>query len=336
MKFGIIGSNHNHVFTFVKHMLERKCEFIGIVADGQANTQKLVQDYHVKVYKTEEALFAEGVDVIGCFSPNNKRIDVVEMCAEKSVHIMSDKPLVVNDTDYKRLVKAAESGIEIGLMYTVRFEKSVWMLKELLDHNEIGELINIEMFNPHKLTPEKRPDWHFSKEESGGIAIDLFSHGVDLFRWFTNRQPIKYRYSVMTKSILEDKNDFYDFASSNFITSNGITGYQRVDWHIPDAHWNWGDLRIFCLGTKGYAEARVLGDPITHEEELIVSSHANGTKKCDLKDVELNETSDFLNRIEGKKACITLEDVLVSCRETLLLDKETKKINLFSLRQVLE
>lgn len=328
MKFGIIGSDHGHVFTFVKHMVEKGCEFVGIVADGQANTQKLLHEYHVKMFETEEALFQENVDVIGCFAPNYRRIDVVETCARHQVHIMSDKPLVVNETDYKRLVKASESGIEIGLMYTVRFERSVWKLKEVLDNHEIGDLVNVEMFNPHKLTPEKRPDWHFSKKESGGIAVDLFSHGVDLFRWFTGGNEIVRHSAIMTKSILKEKEDFYDFASANFVTANGITGYQRVDWHIPDTHWNWGDLRIFCLGTMGYAEARVLGDPITREEELIVFSPVNGTKKYELEEVELNETSDFLNRIAGGKACITMEDVLVSCRETLILDKEAEKQNM--------
>ncbi|MBS6195042.1 MAG: Gfo/Idh/MocA family oxidoreductase [Clostridiales bacterium] len=328
MKFGIIGANHGHVFTFVEHMMEENCEFVGIVADGQENTKKLVQEYHVRVFETEEDLFDAGVDIIGCFAPNYLRIDVVEMCAEHKVHVMSDKPLVVNEGDYERLVKASRSGIEIGLMYTVRFEKSVWKLKELLERGEIGDLVNIEMFNPHKLTPDKRPSWHFSKEESGGIAVDLFSHGVDLFRWFTGGQKIVRHYAVMTKSILEEKKDFYDFASANLITENGVSGYQRVDWHIPDAHWNWGDLRIFCLGTKGYAEARVLGDPITREEELIVFSPVNGTKKYELEDVKLNETSDFLKRIAGEKVCITMEDVLASCYETLILDKTAEKQNI--------
>lgn len=328
MKFGIIGSDHGHVFTFVEHMVEKGCEFVGIVADGQKNTEKLVQQYHVRLFETEEALFDEKVDVIGCFAPNYRRINVVESCADHQVHVMSDKPLVVNETDYERLVKASKSGIEIGLMYTVRFEKSVWKMKEVLDSGEIGELLNVEMFNPHKLTPENRPDWHFSKEESGGIAVDLFSHGVDLFRWFTGGQEIAQRYAVMTKSILKEKKEFYDFASANLVTENGISGYQRVDWHIPDAHWNWGDLRIFCLGTKGYAEARVLGDPITREEELIVASPVDGTKKYELEDVDLNETSDFLNRIAGKEACISMEDVLASCRETLILDKIAEKQNI--------
>lgn len=331
MRFGIIGSDHGHVFTFVSHMLEAGGELVGIAADGQENSKKLLDRYQTKLFASAEELLAAGVDVVGCFAPNYRRIDIVEKCAAHRVHVMSDKPLVVNETDYGRLVKAADSGIEIGLMYTVRFEKSVRMLKAVLDSGEIGSLISMEIFNPHKLTPEKRPDWHFSKSESGGIAIDLFSHSADVFRWFTGRKKIIERSAVMVKSVLPERPEFYDFACANVTAENGVCGYFRVDWHIPDTHWSWGDLRIFCLGTKGYAEARVVGDPVSRKEELIVFSPEHGTESRRLEeDGGINETSDFLRRIRGETACITREDVLASCRETLLLDQAAQRRNLFA------
>ena len=104
-------------------------------------------------------------------------------------------------------------------------------------------------------------------------------------------------------------------------TSGGISGYYRVDWHMPDGHWNWGDLRIFCVCTKGCAEVRATGDPLTRRIELIVYRAEGDTVSVMPKEIGCNEVTDFLDRIAGAPGCITGEDVVEACRQTLMLEQ---------------
>ena len=87
------------------------------------------------------------------------------------------------------------------------------------------------------------------------------------------------------------------------LVSDGTQGYVRVDWFTPDALPNWGDGRLFLLGTEGYIELRkyvdVAGRPgIDH---LFL---ANGTEvtHVDCSDAPLlyfaNLARDVLDRTE--------------------------------------
>lgn len=330
MKFGVLSTAHFHVIEFVENMLDLGGEFVGIVNDNTPNYKTICDKYSPKVFADAKTLLSSGITLAGSFAPNQHRIDEVELCDEYGVHVISDKPLVLNKQDLKRLETVALRGnIELGMMFTVRFMPSVWKLKEIIDSGEIGELVNIEIFNPHRLMPASRPDWFFNADESGSIVVDLLTHSVDLFYWLSARDPIQRYQTIITKAILEDKPQFYDIASSLTETKSGKTGYLRVDWHIPDSHWSWGDMRIFCIGTKGYCEVRSVGDPVTQKEELILFSPENGTTSVALPENTGTCVSDFVNRINGKHSEITQEDILYTCRTVLELENNMWENNHF-------
>ncbi len=327
VKFGIIGSAHGHVFEFVENMLDAGAEFCGVCADGTENTKKLCARYGVPAVDEPEELFAAGIEAAGCFGPSCERIKALEQCAAHGVHVMGDKPLVIDRAGLERLEAVMAGGrIQIGMMLTVRFMPCIAALKELLDGGAIGSLVHMEMLNPHKLSPSRRPDWHFKREEGGSVAADLLTHSVDLFRWLTNRSPIEAMSASVSKSILPEKPDFFDLAAAQVRTESKVTGYFRSDWLMAEGHWNWGDMRIFCVGTKGCIEVRATGDPLTRRPEVILYSPEAETHAVPLHAQAGNATCDFLDRIAGKPHCITQEDVLLTCRTCVALDGQAQQI----------
>lgn len=323
MKFGVLGAAHGHVNDFCAEMCAAGHTLAAIWADGTDNAKALSERYGAPLLETPEDVIACGIEAAGTFAPSFQRIQMILLCEKHGVHVMSDKPLAVDWKALKELEGVVARGkIQVSAMFTVRFMPPVRKLYELIHQGELGELVSIEILNPHKLHPETRPDWHFLPEEGGSVAVDLLAHSADLFYWLTDRQQVITVGSGMIKTILPERAKFYDFASALVTSSGGVSGYYRVDWHMPDGHWNWGDLRIFCVGTKGCAEIRGTGDPLTRKVELIVYHENAETVSYPLGEKgAVNEVADFLNRIAGKPCCITGEDVVEACRQTLMIEQ---------------
>lgn len=328
MKFGVIGSAHGHILAFIRDMLMSGGKFAGIFDDGSDNIRLISEQHKVPVFSDMDVLFAQKIDIAGTSAVNSLKIGIVEACARHGVHIMADKPIVVDESQLARLERVINSGtIQVGLMLSLRFLPEIFTLKRLIDDGLLGRLISVEIFNPHKLNPETRPDWHFDKSLSGGIAIDLFPHSIDIFQWLTGSKIKNYN-GVIVKSMLHDKPDFYDASQFMVFSESGISGYLRVDWHMPEAHWSWGDIRIFCSGTKGMAEVRATGDPITGERSVILYRNDTETAKADIISYDKTETTDFIDRIEGKDYSIGHEDIVSASRLAVEFDKSAKIVRL--------
>jgi predicted dehydrogenase len=238
---------------------------------------------------------------------------------------MADKPVAINDEQYERLKKVIDEGrIEVGLMLTMRFMSELHGIKELIKNETIGKLLSVEIFNPHRLMAHTRPDWHFEEELNGGIVVDLIVHSVDLYRWFTESEIDSYT-GLKQKSILSEKKSFYDCAQFLVTSKTGTSGYFRVDWHMTDTHWNWGDMRVFLTGSKGCLEARCLGDPLTREPVVVLYEEGKETVRLNVNKYTQTVTGDFLNRINKKEYIIGHDDILAACRTSLDLSNAAKK-----------
>lgn len=328
MRFGITGSAHGHILSFINDMLSSGHEFTGVVNDGLELCKTISGKYNVPLVDSSKDLLTSGIDIAGSSAVNDQKAEIIKECSLYGVHVMLDKPLVTDEASLDMVKDVISQGrIQIGLMLTVRFMPAVAALKRLVDEGRLGELISLEIFNPHKLMPDKRPAWHFDKAQSGGIIVDLMIHSIDTFNWLTNSDITDF-YGTITKSSLPDKPGFYDSSQFFAIGSKNTTGYFRVDWNMPDKHWNWGDMRIFASGTKACAEVRATGDPLTRQPMLILYSKDMDTSVIDTGRITGSETTDFLNRIDSRPYVIGHDDIISATTTTLLFDKYAKKLHI--------
>lgn len=324
MNFGVIGCAHSHIFGIINDMIKLGGQFKGVFNDRSVNSAKIVEKYNVPIYDDINELRVQGIEIACTSAVNYMKHDIIRLCAEKNVHVMADKPLVVNKDQYEKIKEVISSGkIQVGLDLSLRFDPTIYTMKKLIDDGAIGQLLSIEIFSPHKLGPESRPEWHFNKNQGGGITVDLLVHSIDIFRWITGSNIVEHS-GIVTKSILKDKPDFYDVSQFMVRGSTGISGYFRADWHIPDKYWSWGDIRIFCTGSNGLMEARVVGDPITREKGLILYGMDGGAQYAEIENPGKTATIDFIDRIEGRKHLITHEDILEATRLSVDFDNCAK------------
>ena len=164
-------------------------------------------------------------------------------------------------TTLAQLEKAKETVAKTGKKYMVYYSERLHvegaiLAGYLVDAGEIGQVINVAGFGPHRLGAQNRPAWFFEKEKYGGILCDIGSHQIEQYLHFSGEEDAR----VVSSRIANYGNPEYpeldDFGDCSITGAKGTTNYFRVDWFTPDGLRTWGDGRTLILGTKGYIEIR--------------------------------------------------------------------------------
>ena len=121
---------------------------------------------------------------------------------------------------------------------------------------EIGKVIHVEGFGPHRLGAAWRPKWFFEKEKYGGILCDIGSHQIEQYLHFAGEEDAAVQLSRIGNYAHPEYPELEDFGDCSIVGRNGSTNYFRVDWFNPDGLRTWGDGRTFILGTEGFIEIR--------------------------------------------------------------------------------
>jgi predicted dehydrogenase len=133
-------------------------------------------------------------------------------------------------------VKAAVA--ETGRIFSICFSerhcvRSAVKAGKLVKAGAIGTVIQTLGMGPHRLQLPTRPDWFFDPKKFGGIIVDIASHQVDQFLFYTGSTS---RRRSLASSIgnfgMPEKPAFQDFGEVLLRSDKG-SGYIRVDWFTP-------------------------------------------------------------------------------------------------------
>ncbi|MEF3306565.1 Gfo/Idh/MocA family protein [Paenibacillus sp. GYB003] len=332
-RFGIYGCQHSHIAVFIDQMLAMGGTCAGIYeTDAPELAKQIAERRGIPLVDDPNAFADEAVTVIGSSAVSSRKLDIIEWCERHGKHVMVDKPVAVNRGQLERLEAVLERGrIQVGVLLTERFRASIRTLKQAIDAGRLGRIVSLTMRKPHRLNPASRHPSHFSKEESGGIVIDLFIHDFDLLRYLTG-QEVAAVHCQVAKHILPEHPTFFDTAAAQAFMSGGTIGQLYADWHTPDKSWTWGDCRLFAVGTEGCAELRLNGDPSVANEELYFQT-TNGEPfaKMELSEPGAGIAEDFIGRIEGRPSVLTHRDILETIRATVTADEAAVKYNAFKI-----
>ena len=158
-------------------------------------------------------------------------------------------------TTMAQLQSAREKVRETGKKYMVYYAERLHdegsiLAGYLVDAGEIGKVISVTGFGPHRLGAPGRPKWFFEREKYGGILCDIGSHQIDQFLFYAKEDDARVVCSRIANYAHPDYPELEDFGDCNIIGQNGAAHYFRVDWFTPDGLRTWGDGRLFILGTE--------------------------------------------------------------------------------------
>jgi predicted dehydrogenase len=195
------------------------------------------------------------IDFIVLCSVPRDRASVAIEAMRRGKDVMVDKPGVTT-ADQLAAVEAAVR--ETGKIWSIALGRltspSVQAALGVVQSGELGRLVSLTSLAPHRLNRALRPAWFFERAAYGGIINDIGVHSIDQFLAFAGASDA----TIAASSIGcfgTPPAGFEDFAEIT-LRSATLTGSMRLDWFTPDGLPDWGDGRLFLVGTEGTLELR--------------------------------------------------------------------------------
>ena len=143
---------------------------------------------------------------------NRRKIDLIQASIDAGLHVLADKPWIINAADLPKveatLAEAARRGLVAYDIMTERYEITSILQRELVNDPAIfGDAVSVYMESVHHImkmvagVPNLRPPWFFDVEEQGEALADVGTHLVDLTQWtLFPEQALDYRTEIQFDS----------------------------------------------------------------------------------------------------------------------------------------
>lgn len=164
-RLGVAAMVHDHVWGELGHWAAQPN--VEIVAAGDVNQdlrERVAREYGVKnVYESwQEMVASEELDIVQAASENSVCADIVEACAAKGIHVVSEKPMAATLAQADRMLRAAtDAGILLMINWPTAWSPAIQEWERLLAGGAIGEITYLKYRSAHNGPKEIGCDPHF-------------------------------------------------------------------------------------------------------------------------------------------------------------------------------
>jgi len=158
----------------------------GILGSSAAKSQAAAEVLGLPVgYASYEALLDdEAVDAVHLAVPNRLHYNMAQRALVRGKHVMCEKPLAMNAHESAQLVTlAAESGLQAGVCYNVRFYPLNLEARGMVRGGALGEVYSIAgSYVQDWLLYETDYNWRVLADQGGALraVADIGTHWIDL------------------------------------------------------------------------------------------------------------------------------------------------------------
>jgi len=116
-------------------------------------------------------------------TPNQFHAEVGIACAEKGLHVLTEKPIASTLAGGKRLVEAVkESGITLLVGHHRRYFPLIRRAREIIQSGELGQLVGVSMLWA-LMKPDNYFDMSWRSQKGGGPTLINIIHEIDNLRF---------------------------------------------------------------------------------------------------------------------------------------------------------
>lgn len=182
----------------------------------------------------ENVLKDADIQFLDVCTPNDNHKHIILEALKYNKAIYCEKPLASNFKDALEIANAVNSsGVKNAVALMYRFMPAVRLIKEALEDNLIGDIIDfkIKLFHKSYLNPNKIGSWRTEKTSGGGALLDLGVHLVDVIHFTLGN--IK---SVSTKNriFFKDRTEVDEISYCSFLLESGSEGSLEVSRIFAD------------------------------------------------------------------------------------------------------
>jgi len=308
IRFAVIGIDHRHIYDLVGGLLEAGAQCAGYCpSTSDPGVLAGLRERFPRLKPVDDArrlLDDPEIDLVCCAAVPDERAAIAITAMRNGKDVMVDKPGM---TSFDQLAAVERAVHETGRIFSICFSErflvpATQVAARLIDEGAIGRVIQTVGLGPHRLNAAIRPAWFFEPSRFGGILVDIASHQIDQFLFFTGSEDATIVASTIGNFAHPQVPGFQDFGEV-LLRSDKAAGYVRVDWFTPDGLSTWGDGRLTLLGTEGTIELRkyvdIAGRPGTDHVFLV---DRKGTRHIDASGEPLQYFRRFLADMRDRTA----------------------------------
>ncbi|MBK1791102.1 Gfo/Idh/MocA family protein [Persicirhabdus sediminis] len=278
--FAVAALDHGHIYGQTNGLIEAGATLKYVYDPDPAKVADFLKTYPQAqaVDSLQVILDDESIQLVASAAIPSERCALGLKVLDAGKDYFTDKsPFTSLDQLAQARQKVAETGRKYMVYYSERLHvESAWYAGELIQKGAIGEVVQVLIMAPHRLSKASRPEWFFDKEKYGGILTDIGSHQFEQALFFTGASDATLNFARTANLANSDRPGLEDFGEASLTMDNGASCYCRVDWFTPDGLSVWGDGRVFIVGTKGTMEIRKYLDFGRGGSDTILLADENG------------------------------------------------------------
>jgi predicted dehydrogenase len=330
-RFAAIGLDHRHVYDLTAGLLAAGATCVG--HDPETTDPRVLAGFrkrfpNVPAIPREALLDDPSIDfIVLCAVPRDRAALAID-AMHRGKDVMVDKPGVTTPDQLAAVEATAHQtnriwSIALGRLTSPAVQAALAVARS----GELGRLVSLTSLAPHRLNRALRPGWFFDRAAYGGIINDIGVHSIDQFLAFACAQDATIAASTIG-SFGTPPPGFEDFAEIT-LRSRTMTGTMRLDWFTPDGLPDWGDGRLFLVGTEGTLELRKNLDieGRTGGDHMFVANRQR-TRYQDCSGLPVTYYRDFLDDVRNRTGrMLDGGQVFSVCRLALRCQAEAQRFS---------
>jgi predicted dehydrogenase len=262
IRFAAIGLNHSHIHGQIAAVTRGGGELAALYAKEPDLAEAFAKRYPgvKRARAVQEILDDQSIALVVSAAIPSERAPLGVDVMRHGKDFMVDKPGATSLAQLEAVKRTQRETRRICAVLIERHESpSTQKAGQLVASGAIGAVVQTTALAPHKMSPATRPPWFFERDKYGGILVDLASHHVDQFLFFTGSTRAEVVAAQVDNVGHPQWPGLEDFGEVMLKGDRG-RGYIRADWFTPDGLPVFGDGRTTILGTEGYIEIRKSAD----------------------------------------------------------------------------
>ena len=203
-----------------------KANIVGVVDPNTKRAETLASTVGATAHENLEEC-VDGCDVVYILTPPSTHRELARKAIEAGKHVVCEKPISISLDDAETMVQAArEADVKLMIAFNNRFRKGFRRLREMVNANTLGKLVNIWSQRIGRGIPQGY-NWRTDPELMCGMSIESLSHDIDLIRWIAG-EIVDVRANIVVSN--PDLKGFDDNVHVVLTLSNGGTAVIHASW----------------------------------------------------------------------------------------------------------